>query len=90
MMAYASVVAGLSFVACLIALAISPARWETFKRMGLTLLGWAAAILGIGWVTARLLHSMAVAEWTGALLVSSSVLAAAIAGWCHIRAARSQ
>jgi len=77
-------------VGCIVALSVSPAKWETFKRMSITFVSFVAAILAVGWLAAWLLRSTLVAEMTGALLVSWSTLAAAIAGWSHIRAIKSQ
>ena len=84
--AYASAVGFLAFVSWIIILAVSPAKWQTIKRMFLAFLCWAVAVFVIGWIAARFLQSQFVAELTGALMVSSSTLAAAVAGWLDVRA----
>lgn len=84
----ASIFACVSFMACIVALAVSPAKWETFKRMIMILASCAAGIFVMGLLAAMLLDSDLLARLTGVLLVGASPLAAATGGWFHVRAAR--
>ena len=79
-----------SFLVCIITLAVSPERWETFKRMIITLTGAAVGIFAIGALAARILDSGFVWYLTGELMVSCGILAAAIAGMLQVWAIKHQ
>ncbi len=78
----------LCLVACLVILAVSPVKWETFKRMVMALAAFGAGVLLTGLLAANLMPSPLLAEVMAVLLVSGSVLAGTIAGWFHIRPAK--
>ncbi len=75
-------------MACLVVLAVSPVKWETFKHMVMALASFAAGVLLTGLLAAHLTASPLLAEVMAVLLVSGSVLAGTMAGWFHVRAVK--
>lgn len=74
----------LCLLASMIVVAASQAKWETFKCMGMALASFAAGVLLIGLLAAKLSPSPLLAEVMAVLLVSGSVLAGTVAGWFHV------
>lgn len=79
-----------SFLGCIVILAVSSAKWETLKRMIIALVAVAVGIFVIGGLAASILHSGTMWYLTGALMVSCSIPAAAIAGTLHMRVIKNQ
>jgi hypothetical protein len=75
----------LCLVACLVLLAVSPVRWETFKHMVMALAAFGAGVLLTGLLAANVMPSPLLAEVMAVILVSGSVLAGTLAGWFHVR-----
>ncbi len=81
---------GLSIPLGIFALAISPAKGQTFKRMFLVFVIVGPVILLVGFLAAVLLESHALAKLTGMFCGPLSLLAGTIAGWNHARSLRKQ
>jgi hypothetical protein len=72
------------------ALAVSPAKGQTIKRMLLVFISVAPAVLVIGFVAAEVFQSHPIARLTGLFCFLLGMLAGAIAGWMHARSMRKQ
>ena len=72
------------------ALAVSPAKGQTVKRMLLVFISVAPAVLVIGFVAAGVFQSHPIARLTGLFCFPLGMLAGAIAGWMHARSMRKQ
>ena len=70
------------------ALAISPAKGQTFKRMFLAFIIVGPVVLLVGFLAAVLLESHTLAKLTGMFCGPLGLLAGAIAGWNHARSLR--
>ena len=81
---------GLSLPLVAFALAISPAKGQTLKRMLLVFVPVAAGILFVGLSAANALHSHAVAKLTGMFFITSGMVTGGIAGLIHARALRKR
>lgn len=78
-----------SFLRCIVTLAVSPAKWETFKRMIITLVAVAAGVFVIGGLSSQ--HpafriAVVLDRRTCGLLQHPP---AAIAGMLHVRAIKN-
>ena len=82
------VATGLSIPLAAFALAISPAKGRTLKRILLVFIPVAAGILFVGLFTAAALHSHAVSKLTGMFFIPGGMLTGAIAGLIHARTLR--
>jgi hypothetical protein len=82
------VAASLSIPFGVFALAISPAKGQTFKRMFLAFIIVGPMILLVGFLAAELLESHALARLTGMFCGPLGLLAGTIAGWNHARSLR--
>ena len=84
------VATGLSVPFAAFALAISPAKGQTLKRMLLVFIAVAAGIFFVGLFIAAALHSHPMAKLTGMFFIPGGMLAGAIAGLIHARGLRKR
>ena len=84
------IASGLSIPFAAFALALSPAKGRTVKRMLLVFIIVAPAVLVVGLLATAVFQSHAIAKLTGFFCLPLGLLAGAIAGWMHARSMRKQ
>lgn len=84
----ATVLIGLvSFCLGILVLALSPAKWRTFKKMVLAFVAIIVLLVVVGFAIAAVIPSVRifVADLTGTLVLPMGLLWAFLTGWHHVR-----
>ena len=81
---------GLAIPFGVFALAISPAKGRTLKRMALVFVAVSPSIVVLGILAAETFQSHLVARATGLLCVPVGLIAGTMVGWSHARSLRKR
>ena len=83
----ASVLSAISFTVCIVLLAVSRARWATFKRIFLAWIVVFFSGIAVALVVGPLFKSHLLAQILGSMSVGMASVVAVVLGICHVRKA---